>query len=139
MSLLDGRCLCGSVTYECEGEPMATLLCHCTDCQKQTGTAFSIVVGVERDALVIRGDSLASFTTIGEDTKAAVHRQFCSACGSPIASLPDLTPDLAFIKAGTLDDTSWLEPEMEIWCRSAHPWVTFDAERRGQFARSLET
>jgi hypothetical protein len=137
MGQLDGRCLCGKVTYHCDGEPMTTLLCHCTDCQRQTGTAFSIVVGVERDSLHIDGDTVSSFTTVGEDTGEAVHRQFCTACGSPIVSLPDATPDLAFIKAGTLNDRSWLEPEMEIWCRSAHPYVTFDDELRGQFPRTV--
>jgi hypothetical protein len=136
MGQLDGRCLCGKVAYYCDGEPMTTLLCHCTDCQRQTGTAFSIVVGVDRDALHVDG-AVSSFTTVGEDTGEAVHRQFCTACGSPIVSLPDATPDLAFIKAGTLNDRSWLEPEMEIWCRSAHPYVTFDDELRGQFARSV--
>ena len=50
-----------------------------------------------------------------------------------------MAPDLAFIKAGTLDDTSWLEPEMEIWCESAQKWVTFDEENRGQFPRSVPT
>jgi hypothetical protein len=137
MGQLDGHCLCGKVTYSCDGEPMATLLCHCTDCQRQTGTAFSIVVGVERDALAITGATLKSFTTVGEDTKQEVERQFCSACGSPIVSLPAATPDLAFIKAGTLNDRSWLEPEMEMWARSAHPYVTFDEEARGVFARSV--
>jgi hypothetical protein len=137
MGQLDGHCLCGNVTYRCDGEPMVTLLCHCTDCQRQTGTAFSIVVGVERDTLAIEGSSLGSFTTIGEDTKEAVVRQFCSACGSPIVSLPAATPDLAFIKAGTLDDRSWLEPEMELWSRSAHPYVEFDEEARGVFQRSV--
>src|ERR1700752_3467684 len=121
MGQLDGQCLCGKVTYHCDGEAMATLLCHCTDCQRQTGTAFSIVVGVERDALHIDGGSLGSVTTIGEDTGEAVHRQFCLACGSPIVSLPDATPDLAFIKAGTLNDSSWVAPQVEIWTRSAHP------------------
>jgi hypothetical protein len=118
---------------------MATILCHCTDCQRQTGTTFSVVVGVDRDAFKVQGDTLATFTTVGEDTREAVHRQFCSACGSPIVSLPDVAPDLAFIKAGTLDDTSWLEPEMEIWCRSAQEWVPFDDEKRGQFPRSVPT
>src|SRR2546430_1651718 len=85
MGQLDGRCLCGSVTYTCDGEAMTTFLCHCTDCQKQTGTAFSIVVGVEREELRVRGETVATFTTVGEDTHEAVHRTFCSACGSPIA------------------------------------------------------
>jgi len=139
MGELDGHCLCGQVTYRCEAEPMATILCHCTDCQRQTGTTFSVVVGVDRDALVVEGDSLATYVTTGEDTQEEVKRQFCSACGSPIVSLPDVTPDLAFIKAGTLNDTSWLEPEMDIWCRSAQTWVQFDEENRGQFPRSVPT
>lgn len=139
MGQLDGHCLCGNVSYTCESDVYAQLMCHCSDCQHQTGTTFSVVVGVARAAFKVEGDSLATYTTIGEDTKGAVHRQFCSACGSPIASLPDVTPDLAFIKAGTLNDTSWLEPEMEIWCRSAQKWVTFDGENRGQFERSLPT
>jgi hypothetical protein len=134
MGQLDGHCLCGKVTYTCDGEAMATLLCHCTDCQHQTGTAFSIVVGVERDSFHVEGP-LGEFTTIGTDTHEAVRRQFCSACGSPIVSLPDATPDLAFIKAGTLDDRSWLVPEMEIWAQSRQPYVTPDDENRGVFER----
>jgi hypothetical protein len=133
MGQLDGHCLCGKVTYHCDGEPMATLLCHCTDCQRQTGTAFSIVVGVEREALHVDGP-LGEYTTIGEETHEPTHRHFCSACGSPIVTLPEATPDLAWIKAGTLDDASWLEPEMEIWARSKHPYMAPDEDNRGVFA-----
>jgi hypothetical protein len=136
MGQLDGHCLCGKVTYTCDGEPMATLLCHCDDCQRQTGSAFSIVVGVERSSLQIDGP-LGEFTTTGEDTEENVRRQFCSSCGSPIVSLPDATPDLAFIKAGTLNDRSWLAPEMEIWAGSKHPYVATDDENRGVFERSV--
>lgn len=137
MGQLDGHCLCGKSTYTCDGEPVTTFLCHCTDCQRGSGSAFSIVVGVDRDALHMAGDRIGSYTTVGEDTKEEVVRQFCAACGSPLVSLPEATPDMAFIKAGTLDDRSWLEPEMEIWSRSAHPYVTHDEEARGVFARSV--
>jgi hypothetical protein len=136
MGNLDGHCLCGKTSYVCAGEAMTTLLCHCTDCQRQTGSAFSIVVGVARDTLKIDGP-VGSFTTTGEDTEGVVERQFCTACGSPIVSLPEATPDVAFIKAGTLNDKSWLAPEMEIWKRSAHPYVVFDEDKRGVFERSV--
>ena len=136
MGQLDGRCLCGKVTYHCDGEAVATLVCHCTDCQRQTGSAFSTVVGVPRASLHIDGQ-LGTFTTVGEDTQMEVQRQFCAACGSPIVSLPDATPELAFIKAGTLDDRSWLAPQVEIWARSAHPYVQPDEEHRGVFARTM--
>jgi len=123
MGKLDGRCMCGGVTYSCDAEPVATALCHCTDCQRQTGTAFSIVVAVPADALRVEGDSLATFETTGEAHGGQTERSFCSACGSPIVSRSPATPELAYVKAGTLDDTSWLEPQVEVWGRSAQPWV----------------
>jgi hypothetical protein len=136
---LDGSCLCGSVTYRCDAEPLVTAICHCTDCQKQTGTSFSIVVAVPREAFEVSGDTLATFQTIGTDTKLPVDRRFCSACGSPIASLPEAMPGIALIKAGTLEDRSWLRPEIEAWCSSAQPWIELDEERRGCFPRGVPT
>jgi hypothetical protein len=119
---LTGRCLCGSVEYRADAEPVVQAVCHCTDCQRQTGTAFSAVVGVPRTALTVEGDTLSSFTTTGEEHGTGTERQFCSACGSPIVSLVEALPDLAFLKAGTLDDVSWFEPVAEVWSRSAQPW-----------------
>jgi hypothetical protein len=119
---LTGHCLCGSVTYRVEAGPVVQAVCHCTDCQRQTGTAFSVVVGVPRAALSIEGSTLASFTTVGEDHGGDTERSFCSACGSPIVSFAAAAPELAFLKAGTLDEASWLEPVVEVWSRSAQPW-----------------
>jgi hypothetical protein len=119
---ITGRCLCGSVTYRADAEPVVQAVCHCTDCQHQTGTAFSVVVGVPRAALTVEASTLASFTTTGEEHGTDTQRRFCSACGSPIVSFVEAVPDLAFLKAGTLDDASWLEPAVEVWSRSAQPW-----------------
>jgi hypothetical protein len=126
MAKLDGSCLCGKVTYSCAAEPVATAVCHCTDCQKQTGTTFSIIVGVPRDALQIEGD-LASYTTVGDDTGKEVSRRFCRECGSPVMSVGEAWPEVAFIKAGTLDDTSWLEPQLHVWTDSAQPWFPLES------------
>jgi hypothetical protein len=123
MGKLDGRCMCGSITYSCDADPVATAVCHCTECQRQTGTAFSVVVGLPVDALKVEGDTLAMFKTVGEAQDSETERNFCSACGSPIFSLSSALPDLVWLKAGTLDDTSWLEPQVEVWGRSAQPWV----------------
>ncbi len=46
---ITGRCLCGEVTYSAAAEPVAQGVCHCTDCQRQTGNPFSVIVGVPRD------------------------------------------------------------------------------------------
>jgi hypothetical protein len=119
---ITGRCLCGAVTYSADAEPVAQAVCHCTDCQRQTGNPFSVIVAVPRAAFVVEGDTLASFTTTGDDHGGDTERHFCSACGSPVFSIAAVAPQLAFIKAGSLDDASWLEPAIEVWTRSAQPW-----------------
>ena len=137
MGKLDGHCMCGSITYSCDAEPVATAVCHCTECQRQTGTAFSLVVVVPRDALRVEGDTLSTYTTVGDDSGQEVARQFCGACGSPIVSLPDAMPQMAIVKAGTLDDRSWLEPQVHVWCDSAQPWVPLDAHEGMKVPRSV--
>ena len=121
---LHGHCLCGSVTYSCDAEPVVTGICHRTDCQRQTGTAFSVVIAVPADRLEVRGDTLRVYPTVGEDHGTRTNRHFCAACGSPVVSRIEALPELAFIKAGTLDDTSRLEPTIEWWGRSAQAWVS---------------
>jgi hypothetical protein len=119
---ITGRCMCGSVSYSAEADPVVQAVCHCTDCQRQTGSPFTVVVGVPRAALTVQGSTLASFTTVGEDHGGDTERNFCSACGSPLFSVAAVAPELALIKAGSLDDASWLEPAAEFWTSSAQPW-----------------
>jgi hypothetical protein len=119
---ISGRCLCGNVTYSAVAEPVFQGVCHCADCQRQTGTAFSVFVGIPRAALTLEGDTLASFTAKGEEHGTDTERRFCSACGSPVVSFVEVVPDLAFVKVGTMDDSSWVSPALEIWSRSAQPW-----------------
>ena len=123
MGKLDGRCLCGAITYSADAEPLFTAVCHCKDCQRQAASAFSVVVGVPRQAFHLEGDTIKSVTTIGEDSGQENRRHFCGECGSPIYSTNDHYPDVYIVKAGTLDDTSWLQPQIEIWGKSAQPWV----------------
>lgn len=119
-----GGCLCGSVRYSFEVTPLMTAVCHCRDCQKQTGTACSIVLGLPQDAVTVTG-TMAVHTTTGVSS-GGVHRHFCGKCGSPIYSIPEAMPGVAFLKAGTLDDTSTLKPEAHMWCETAQPWVVID-------------
>jgi hypothetical protein len=111
---ITGQCLCGSVRYSADADPVIQGVCHCADCQRQTGSPFTVFVGVPRAAFAVEGDTLASFTTIGEDHGGETERNFCSRCGAPIFSISALASELALIKAGSLDDASWLEPR---WAR----------------------
>jgi hypothetical protein len=119
---ITGRCLCGSVRYRADAEPVVQGVCHCTDCQRQTGSPFTVFVGVPSSAFEVEGDTLGSFATRGDDHDGETERHFCTSCGSPVFSLSPLAPGVTLIKAGSLDDGSWLEPRVEFFTSSAQPW-----------------
>ncbi len=134
---LTGRCLCGDVSYVAESAPLITAICHCTDCQRQSGSAYSLVVAVPRDAVELTGDSVATFTTTTAATGTPSYRKFCSRCGSPLVVLPDAAPSMAFIKAGTLDDRKALAPTLEVHCDDAFAYVTGEETDRTRFPAGL--
>ena len=122
MTKIKGSCLCRSIKYTSKAEPIAQVVFHCVDCQKQTGTAFSIVLLLQEVDLNISGSSHATTPSFGDTDKETI-RHFCNNCGSPIYSQPRAYPGLAALKAGTLDDTSWLKPTINVYCETAQPWV----------------
>ena len=128
MPQIAGGCLCGKVRYSATGEPAFVGVCHCTDCQKFTGSAFSTVVGVSKPALKLEG-KLARYSKTG-DTGKSIHRTFCPECGSSIADEADALPDVVMLGAGTLDDASCLKPGMEIFCDSAQSWVNLQSDMK---------
>ena len=120
-----GGCLCGAVRYTLSGDLMATAVCHCRNCQKQAGSALSVVAVVARDALVVEG-KLSVFEDKGTSGQT-VYRKFCGKCGSPVLTDTPaaLASDIIFIKAGSFDDVSDLKPSTHYWTKSAQPWFTF--------------
>ena len=121
MAKLEGGCLCGAVRYSGDAEPMTTVLCHCTNCQKQSGSPYSLNVVLPRGSLQISGE-VTAFEDRG-DTGMTVYRNFCPKCGSAIFNEPDAVDSIQVLKAGTLDDTGWLAPDTEIYCDSAMEWA----------------
>ena len=121
MPQMTGACRCGQVRYKADAEPIFTGICHCTSCQKESGGAFNIVVAVPQAALAMDG-SPKSYASTGDSGKQIVSR-FCPNCGSTLVSEAEIMPGVSMIRAGTLDDRSWVNPAMEIYCDSAQPWV----------------
>src|SRR5688500_16404598 len=122
MGKLDGRCLCGAVTYSSEAEPLFAALCHCRDCQRQHGTAFALVVGAPADGFDASGEDSTNVTG-GEEHDQPGELRFCPSGGSPLYSETQAMPGVNLLKEGTLDGPSWVEPHLEVWGRSAQPWV----------------
>ncbi|ASJ73094.1 GFA family protein [Granulosicoccus antarcticus] len=118
---IKGGCLCGEVQYESTAEPLMVAACHCTNCRKQSGTAFSMNIGVPADSVSVTGGSLTTYEDAGASGEPVL-RKFCNKCGSPILTNLKAADGVSFIKAGTLDDSSWVVPGAEIWCDSKASW-----------------
>ena len=116
-----GGCRCGAVRYECSAEPYTVFFCHCLDCQKSTGGAFSVDVIVPRDSVIITGN-MTSFKSTN-DTNDEVTRKLCSECGSPVLNELHSHPTILALKASSLDDPSWLKPQAHVWTIRKQPWV----------------
>lgn len=116
-----GGCQCGSVRYVVATEPIRVIVCHCKECQRQSASAFGMSMPVKKDGLSITGVT-KQFTRMA-DSGNEVTGVFCPECGVRIYHALGSAPDVASIKPGTLDDTSWLRPDTFIWMKSAQGWV----------------
>jgi hypothetical protein len=126
MSDLKGGCLCGDVRYSASGDPVVTSICHCQQCQKQTGSAFVEVVAVKEGDFSIQG-TLQTYTYAG-DSGRKKNAKFCSRCSTVICIEAEGFPGMALTMGGTLDDPSWLKPTMALFCDSAQPWLAINHE-----------
>lgn len=122
-----GGCLCGQIRYTLKSQPQLTVVCHCTHCQKASGSAFSTNLVVPRADIAFEGGPIASFDDSTESGNI-LKRSFCPRCGSSLMSESSGRPGVAVLKAGSLDDPSGVAPTMQIWTRSAQPWVKFEAQ-----------
>jgi len=121
MAIEKGGCLCGAIRYEFDRDKVISSgHCHCTDCQKATGSGKATILFIPADELSLTGEYKV-YTVVGTDG-SHVSRGFCPECGSPIISYTAEQPEIKFIKAGSLDDPGWVKAEASYWETSAHPW-----------------
>ena len=119
---LSGGCQCGGVRYEITAKPLTVYVCHCTECQRQSGSAFALSLAVARDALAVVKGAPAKWRRVVASERV-IWCFFCSDCGARLFHNPEHNPKATIVKPGTLDDTTWLKPMGHIWTRSAQPWV----------------
>ena len=118
---LTGRCQCGALRYSVSDAPLMIYACHCTNCQKQTGSAFVLSATILESSLAFTQGEPARFTWVS-DAGSERYGMFCRDCGGRIANGATESIGVYSLRAGTLDDTSWVRPAGHIWMRSAQPW-----------------
>jgi hypothetical protein len=121
---LEGGCACGAVRYRLASAPMFVNCCHCTWCQRETGSAFVINAVIETDRLAVTGETLAVATPSESGTGQIIHR--CPACHVALWSHYGGRTKAAFVRAGTLDKPNPIKPDAHIFTRSKLPWVSLD-------------
>ena len=118
----EGGCSCGAVRYRLASEPLFVHCCHCSNCQRQTGSAFVINLLIESDRVeILAGEPQPVDTPRDDGSAQRIYR--CPDCRIAVFSEYGW-PELWFVRGGTLDEPSAVEPGVHIFTRSKLPWVT---------------
>ena len=139
-SIREGGCGCGQVRYRLTVEPMIVHCCHCSWCQRETGSAFVVNALVESDSVELTAGEPEMVTrpsTSGKGQPTA----FCPTCRVALWShYADAGPSVRFLRAGTLDDAASIAPDIHIFTSTKLPWVVIpeDAAAVPEFYRFSE-
>jgi hypothetical protein len=118
-----GRCHCGRITFEAEIDPAQVRICHCTDCQTLSGSAFRVNVGSVPGTFRLLSGSPKTYIKTTADSGTHRAHGFCPDCGTPLwATSTDVNPSSYGLRVGTLDCRTQLKPSRQGWFRSALPW-----------------
>ena len=122
---VEGTCACGSITVEGEANADSVSVCHCTDCQTTSGSAFRVAVPVTGASFKVSGKPAIYLKTTADSGNPRV-QAFCPTCGTSLYSTtPGEGPQAVYIvRVGMLKQRDQLMPKRQIWWRSARNWVT---------------
>lgn len=130
--MIKGRCECGRVEYQIEGEISDFSHCHCSQCRRLHGAAYATFAGVSRGGFsYLSGEDDISFY----NSSPTSERVFCGNCGSNILVAVDDEPDTLYVAMGTMDGNPVCPPAYHIYVGSKAPWhtITDQAEQYDTF------
>jgi hypothetical protein len=127
---IDRRCHCGYITYEAEIELEKALICHCTDCQTLSGSAFRVHAYTREDAFRLLSGELKFYVKTAENGNKRP-QSFCPECGTPIyGTAVGAGPKVYAIRGGSIRQRDQIAPNLQLWSRSAQPWVSHTGSLR---------
>jgi len=121
MDLKRGRCLCGAVTFEYQGEENWRAHCHCESCRRQTSSPFTTFMGVPNGAWRFTGEEPKTYVS-----SPGVRRLFCGTCGAPVAYDADTFPDEINFYAVSLERPEDFLPACHVHAGEQLPWIHLD-------------
>jgi hypothetical protein len=127
----EGGCLCGNVRYITIAEPVRVTICHCTFCQKLTGSAFLVEPIFRKEDVALSGFTTKSYDHLSDTSGKRVTLNFCGTCGTTIYLELERFPDVLGLCAGTFDNPNWFDRRSKatrhIFARSAQDGVLLPA------------
>ena len=117
--MIKGSCYCGTVKYEITGQVLIFANCHCPDCRKFSGSAFSSILAVDANGFAVTDGENNLFPYPSSPGK---HRYFCKTCGCHVFARAEQRPGMVLVRAGTLDDDPQMQPQCHIWVKAKAPW-----------------
>ncbi|ARM10640.1 GFA family glutathione-dependent formaldehyde-activating protein [Rhizobium phaseoli Brasil 5] len=118
---ISGGCHCGAIRYRAEIDPERVSICHCTDCQRLTGSAYRVTAPARTGSFTLISGEPRDYSKYG-DSGGLSRQFFCPTCGSPLYRTDEEGGAIG-IRLGSIDQRRNLTPKKQIWCRSALPWV----------------
>lgn len=118
---VDGRCHCGAITYRAVIDPEKVSMCHCTDCQMLTGSAYRVIAPAPSGTFQLISGQPKTYVKTADSGNKRVHA-FCGECGTPVYSSAISDPPTYSLRVGCLQQRAQLRPRRQIWCSSAVPW-----------------
>ena len=122
--MITGHCLCGSVHYQTDAQPITTRLCWCRFCQFIAAGNAAVSVCFPSAGMMITGE-MRDFQSVAQSGNK-MHRRFCPNCGTHLFSEAEERPHLIFVRAGTIDNRDIIKPAATIWTVQAPPWACID-------------
>lgn len=127
MAVLTGSCACGALKYEVTAQPLQKALCHCRNCQKLTGTAFTTNLLVPSSSFKVTAGKPKFWSFKQEPSGIAFLTTFCGTCGTNLRKESDdkAFSDVSIVQAGTVDegDAGDGRPVVELWTPMRKSWV----------------
>lgn len=123
MTARTASCHCGALALVCEGKPKKISMCHCLECQRRTGSMFSVAVFYPREQVSITQGEASSYTR-DSASGVPVTFHFCPKCGSNIFWEPARLPDLIGVAIGAFADPDFPPPEQAVFMQDKHSWLT---------------
>jgi hypothetical protein len=118
-----GQCLCGAIIYEADVQPGTATICHCADCQRQSGSVFRLNIAAPADSFLLVKGTPKKYLKVSDRGNKRIHA-FCETCGGPVYSSAVENIQSYSLRVGSLDQRYELaEPARQIWTRRKFAWL----------------